>query len=173
MDYCSLSILHHTSYHLLQHCIYYLAALWYQRKRQVIQTYMQVHRNNNPTKQSNDINQTWCRCNPLLFPSYQGQWKQEHIIHHQMIVSVMMMIVLEELRPVDSVRQHSCETFLKLTDSHQPKALCGKLNSSWSMHLSGTALKHCAVMQRSSRLSKRLWSRLPSRISSRLQSRLW
>ena len=83
MDYCSLSILNHTSYHLLQHCIYCLAALWYQRKRQVIQSQTQVHQNNNPTKQTNDINQKCCRCHPLLLPSHQGQRKQEHIIHQQ------------------------------------------------------------------------------------------
>ena len=66
MYHCSLSILNHTSYHLLQHCIYRLTTFWYQRKWLVIQTRMQAHRNNDPTQQSNDINETCWRCHPLL-----------------------------------------------------------------------------------------------------------
>jgi len=81
INYCSLSVLNHTSYNLLQQCIYYLATLWYHRKRHVIRTYTQAHWNNNLIKQSNDINPKWCLCHPLLLPSYQGQHKEEHIIH--------------------------------------------------------------------------------------------
>jgi len=83
LDYWTLPILNRTSYHLLWHCICCLATLWYQRKRQVIQTYTQAHRNNDPTKQSKDFNQTWCQCHPLLLPSHQGQQMQEHIIHQR------------------------------------------------------------------------------------------
>jgi len=53
------------------------------RKRWKIQKYTQVHWNNNPTKQSKNVNQTWCRCHPLHPPSHQGQWKQEHRIHQR------------------------------------------------------------------------------------------
>ena len=42
---------------------------------------MQVDRNNNPSKRSNDINQIWCQCHPLHLPSHQGLQKQEHTIH--------------------------------------------------------------------------------------------
>ena len=80
MNYCSLSLLNHTSYHL-HHCIFCLTALSNQRKRWVIQTWMLVHQNNDSTKRSNDLNQTWCQCHPLLLPSHQGQQKQEHTIH--------------------------------------------------------------------------------------------
>jgi len=52
MDYCSLSLLNRASYLLLQSCIFCLATLRNQRKRWVIQTKMQLHRNNNPTKWS-------------------------------------------------------------------------------------------------------------------------
>jgi len=38
MDYCSLSLLNHTCSHVLQHCIFCLATLRNQRKRQVIET---------------------------------------------------------------------------------------------------------------------------------------
>jgi len=47
-----------------------------------------------------------------------------------MIVLEMVIMVLEALRQVDSVRQHLCETLHKLTYSHQLKAFYGKLNSS-------------------------------------------
>jgi len=80
-DYWSVALLDHTSYHLLRHCIHCLATSWYQRKWQLTQTSMEVHWNNKLTKQSNDLNQTWCLCHPLLLPSHQGQQKQEHIIH--------------------------------------------------------------------------------------------
>jgi len=69
-----------------------------------------------------------------------------------MIVLVMVNIVPEALNQVDSVRQHSCKTFQQLLDFHRPNALHGKLNFSQCFHLSAAALKHCAVMQSSSRL---------------------
>ena len=77
MGYCSLSIMNHTSYHLLQYCIYCLATLCYQRNMQVIQTYLQAHWNNNPTKWSKDINQAWCRYHQLPVPFHQGERMQE------------------------------------------------------------------------------------------------
>ena len=73
-----------------------------------------------------------------------------------MLVLVMVIIVTDALRQVDSVHQHSCQTFHKLRDLDQAKALCGKPNSSQSMHLSGAALKHYSVMRTSSSLSRRL-----------------
>jgi hypothetical protein len=70
-----------------------------------------------------------------------------------MIVLVMVNIVPEALNQVlDSVRQHSCKTFQQLIDFHRPNLSQGKLNSSRCLHLSAAALKHCAVMQSSSRL---------------------
>jgi len=42
---------------------------------------MQIHQNNYPTTQSNNIQQTWCQCDLLHLPSCQGEWKQEHTIH--------------------------------------------------------------------------------------------
>jgi len=42
-----------------------------------------------------------------------------------MTVLVMVIIVSEGLRQVDSVFEHSCQTFHKFTDFHRPKALCG------------------------------------------------
>jgi competence protein ComGC len=45
-----------------------------------------------------------------------------------LIVLVMMIIVPEALRQVNSVHQHSCQTIHKLTYFHWPKALCGTLN---------------------------------------------
>jgi len=42
---------------------------------------MQVHWNNNPTKQWNDMKQTSGKCHPLLLQSHQGWWNQQHTIH--------------------------------------------------------------------------------------------
>jgi len=69
-----------------------------------------------------------------------------------MIVLVIVNMVPEALNQVDSVRQHSCQTFQQLIDFHQRNASRGKLNSSQCLHLSAAALKHCAVLQSSSRL---------------------
>jgi hypothetical protein len=46
-----------------------------------------------------------------------------------MIVLVMVNIVPEALNQVDSVCQHSCNTFQQLIDFHLPNASQGKLNS--------------------------------------------
>jgi len=85
MNYCSLSLLNHTSCHLLQHCIYCLTTLRNQTKGQVIPERMQLHWNDNPTKQLNDINPTWCQCYPLLLPSHPGWRKQEHTIRQALM----------------------------------------------------------------------------------------
>ena len=69
-----------------------------------------------------------------------------------MIVLVMVNIAPEALNQVDSVHQHSSNTFQQLIDFHQPNTLRGNLNFSPYLHLSAAALKHCAVMQYSSRL---------------------
>jgi hypothetical protein len=69
-----------------------------------------------------------------------------------MMVLVIVNIVLEALNKVDSVRQHLCKTFQQLIDFHWPNTLRGKLNYSRCWHLSAAALKHCAVMQSSSKL---------------------
>jgi hypothetical protein len=73
-----------------------------------------------------------------------------------MIVLVMVNIVPEALNQVDSVRQDLCKTFQQLTDFHWRNASQEKLNFSRCLHLSTAVLKHCAVMQSSSRLSWRL-----------------
>jgi hypothetical protein len=68
-----------------------------------------------------------------------------------MIVLVMVNIVLEVLNQVDSALQHLCQTFQQLIDFHQPNALRGILNYSRCLHFSAAAIKHCGVMQLSSR----------------------
>jgi hypothetical protein len=45
-----------------------------------------------------------------------------------MIVLAMVNIVPEALNQVDSVCQHSCQTFQQLKDFHQRNALQGKFN---------------------------------------------
>jgi hypothetical protein len=69
-----------------------------------------------------------------------------------MIVLVMVNIVPEALNQVDSVRQHLWKTFQQLIDFHWPNASRGKLNILRCLHPSAAALKHCAVIQSSSRL---------------------
>jgi len=85
-----------------------------------------------------------------------GNGMRAMVMMAMMIVLVMVIIVPTTLRQVDSVHQHSCQTFHKLRDVYWAKALCGKPNSSQSTHLSGAALKHYTVMQKSNRLSRRL-----------------
>ena len=81
MDLCSLSLLNHTSCHLLQHCIFCLTTLGISKKKASDPNRNTGTPNNNSTKRLNDINQTWCQCHLQLLPSHQCQRMQEHIIH--------------------------------------------------------------------------------------------
>lgn len=81
MNFCSLLLLNHTSYHFLEHCTICLFILRNQRKRCVIQSSAQLYQNHNPTKRSNGINQTWSQFHPLLLPTHQGQWLQKQTIN--------------------------------------------------------------------------------------------
>jgi len=58
-----------------------------------------------------------------------------------MIVLVMVIIVPEALRQVDSVLQHSGQTFQQLRDFHRPDSSRGTLNSSGCMHLSAADIR--------------------------------
>jgi len=68
-----------------------------------------------------------------------------------MIVLVMVNIVPEVLNQVDSVCQDSCRTFQQLLDFYRPNASRGKLNFLPCFLISAVVIKHCTVMQLSSR----------------------
>ena len=81
MDCYQWSLLQHTRYNLLQHCIFHLATFRGQRKMWVIQTSIQLYRNSDPTTRLNDIHHTRCQCYPPYPPSDQCRRKQEQKIH--------------------------------------------------------------------------------------------
>jgi len=117
IDYCSLSTSksYYTTQHLIQHSIVCITILmWTKENCEWFNNKSSKSRNNNPTMQSNDINQIWFQCHSLNLPSHEGCQTQEYTIHQWRKEAGGAPCISEKFEPGEWVNLNSNSVCLNL-----------------------------------------------------------